>query len=62
VIGIAIVALVLIALGRYAGRTRIAGQMPRDQGPDLEAVEKGKTPDMSPDIAADDENQTTSRS
>jgi len=56
--GIGIIALVLIALGRSAGRTRIAGEITPDQGPDLKAAETRQTPDIQPD----DENQTPSTS
>ena len=49
VVGLAIIALPLIALGRRAGRANIAGQVPPDQGPDLMGAEQRLTPDVRPD-------------
>lgn len=48
-IGIVIVALLLLVLGRLSSRTSIVDHIPPDTGPDLKAVEKGQEPDIGPE-------------
>lgn len=49
VVGLAIVALLLLFLGRFASQARIAGETPPDKGPDLKATAQGgQDPDITP--------------
>lgn len=48
-IGIAIVAVLLLVLGRLGARASVAGQLPRDPGADLKATEAGQEPDIRPE-------------
>lgn len=54
VIGVAIVAVLLLVLGRLGARASVAGQLPPDTGADLKATESGQEPDIRPE----DQSQT----